>query len=220
MKARLAAEFDEDLEIVVLDRDSYQQHRENILAMQRATYEPARQTPPEEFDLLFASKNPLGLLVLSEQQIVAMSFAGRLSVFDQERGVTSDPFHEDQSVYYNMDLTVAPRFRGGLGKTMKQAMILLAIENGVMAIHGRNRDRLARPMWAINLSLGSFELQLLTDDYPDEGPYRDCIYYRCPLDWPNANPQEVDMITDSRMLALANGIGLNDVIIQERKRNI
>ena len=42
---------------------------------------------------------------------------------------------------------------------------------------------MARGMWAINMSLGSFELQRLVDDYPDDGLFRDCIYYRCPLEW-------------------------------------
>lgn len=215
LRGRLAVECNEDLDIVVLDRGSYRLHREKILAMQRATYEPARQTPLEEFELLFASKNPLGLLVLKEQQIVAMSFAGRLKLFADERGVLNDPFFGDPNVYYSMDLTVAPEFRGGLGKTMKQAIILQAIENGITAIHGRNRDRLARSMWAINLSLGSFELQHLNDDYPDDRPYRDCIYYRCPLEWENAHPGDADAITDGNMLARANAIGLNDVIIHE-----
>ena len=82
-----------------------------------------------------------------------------------------------------MDLTVAPQFHGGVGRIMKQAQMLLAIENDVSAILGRNRDRLAAGMWAINLSLGSYELQNLKDDYPDGGEFRDCIYYRCPLKW-------------------------------------
>ncbi len=219
LKARLAAESNEDLEIVVLDQFSYEHHRDEILAMQRATYEPARQTPPAEFDLLFASQNPLGLLVLNGHRIVAMSFAGRLNVFDQERGVTDDPFHEDPHAYYAMDLTIAPEFRGGLGKTMKQAVILQAIENGVTAIHGRNRDRLARSMWAINLSLGSFELQHLSDDYPDERPYRDCIYYRCPLAWAGAHPDDADAITKRSLLAMVNATTLNEVVIHERKRS-
>lgn len=202
-----------NLRIVVLDQKSYQQYREHILRMQREVYEPARQSPPEEFDMLFSSEKPLGILVLDGETIVAMSFAGRLELFRQERGVTGDPFFGDSHTYYSMDLTVASEFRGGLGRIMKQAMVLLAIENGVTALHGRNRDRLARGMWAINLSLGSYELQHLPNDYPDDGPYRDCIYYRCPLEWDELDLADFDLISDS-ISAMVNGLLLKNVIIE------
>ena len=151
--------------------------------MQIRVYEPARRSPPEEFDMLFASKNPLSIVVPNNEQIAAMAFAGVLGLFHQERGVSTDPFVEDASVYYSMDLTVDEKYRGGMGTLMKQAMVMLAIDNGVTAIHGRNRDRLAAGMWAINLSTGGYELQHLPDDYPDNETHRDCIYYRCPLIW-------------------------------------
>jgi hypothetical protein len=171
------------LKTVIVDAKNYGQYREQILAMQQLVYEPARQTPAAEFDLLFESQQPLGIVLLEGDRIVAMNFAGRLALFTDERGVSTDPYLDDPTAYYSMDLTVVPDYRGGLGRLMKCALSLLAIEKGVSAIHGRNRDRLARSMWAINLSLGSHELQHLKDDYPDEGPYRDCIYYRCPLEW-------------------------------------
>ena len=83
-----------------------------------------------------------------------------------------------------LDRTVAPDYRArGLGRILKNAILMLAAERGIEAIHGRNRDRLARAMWAINLSLGGFETRHLVDDYPDDEPHRDCIYYRCPLAW-------------------------------------
>jgi GNAT superfamily N-acetyltransferase len=117
-----------------------------------------------------------------------MAFCGPLSCFLQERGVADDPYLADQKTFYMLDLTVAPGFRGrGLGRIMKNAITLLSINRGVNAIHGRNRDRLARAMWAINLSLGSYEQQHLFDDYPDAKPFRDCLYYRCPLQWQTDN---------------------------------
>ena len=171
------------LQPVIVDGSNYAQFRSKILEMQIQIYEPVRRSPPEEFDMLFDSECPLSILVLDGDEIAAMAFAGRLGLFRQERGVSSDPFVDDPSVYYSMDLTVREEFRGGMGRLLKQAMVMLAIDHGVTAIHGRNRDRLAAGMWAINLSLGSYELQHLPDDYPDDEKYRDCIYYRCPLTW-------------------------------------
>ncbi len=173
----------EDFEVVILDATNYADYRTRILAMQVEVYEPARRSPAESFDALFASATPLSILVLQQEQIVAMACAGPLSEFASTRGVNQDPFRDDPSVVYMLDLTVAESFRGQVGRFMKRAMILLAEESGVTAIHGRNRDRLAASMWAINLSFGSYSIQHLTDDYPDDKRYRDCIYYRCPTVW-------------------------------------
>lgn len=173
-----------DCEVVSLDRDNYGDYRDRILAMQAKVYEPARQSPPEEFDTVFESDNPLAILVLSGEEIVAMAFAGPLAEYEQMRGVLADPHREDPRVYYSVDLTIAEGYRGGLGRAMKQAMTLLALSSGVTALHGRNRDRLAAGMWAINLSLGAHTTQRLRDDYPDQGPHRDCLYYRCETAWP------------------------------------
>jgi acetylornithine/succinyldiaminopimelate/putrescine aminotransferase len=185
--------FDSACDIVILSRDNYPEYRDRILQMQAQVYEPARQTPPEEFDLLFADGSSIdsqAFLILNENRIVAMAFAGELKRFVQERGVASDPYVDDPTTFYMVDLTVAKSYRGRLGRILKSAITMLAQINGVTAIHGRNRDHLARGMWAINLSLGSFELQHLVDDYPDEHQHRDCIYYRAPIMW-NTSPAPV-----------------------------
>ena len=170
---------------------NYPHFRDRILQMQAEVYEPTRRTPPEEFDMLFASEKPLAIIVCQADKIAAMVFAGRLGLFrGLHNGIETDPFRDDPTVYYSMDLTVAEQFRGGLGRLMKQAQVMLAIEHGLTGIHGRNRDRLAAGMWAINLSLGSYELQRLANDYDDDEQYRDCIYYRCPLIWYSDVPIE------------------------------
>ena len=172
-----------DLRMLRISEVEYPSFRERILKMQTEIYEPARQSPPEEFDMLFRTGRAIGILILEQEAIVGMSFAGPLASFTNERGVLDDPFLAHPDVFYSMDLTVVPRFQKGLGKILKQAVVLQAVQDGVTAIHGRNRDRVARGMWAINLSLGSYLLKLLPDDYPDQDPYRDCFYYRCPLLW-------------------------------------
>ncbi len=123
------------------------------------------------------------MLILEGDAIVAMAFAGPLNRFRHLRGVSEDPYMDDPAVAYMLDLTVIEPFRGRLGRVVKQAITKLAVGRGVTAIHGRNRDRLAAGMWAINLSLGSYPTQYLVDDYPDNEPFRDCIYYRCPTQW-------------------------------------
>ena len=122
-----------------------------------------------------ASDNPLAMLILDRDRIVAMAFAGPLRLFADTRGVADDPCFCDPTVVYMLDLTVAPEYRGRLGRVLKQAITMLAVTRGVTAIHGRNRDRAAAGMWAINLALGSYATQYLVDDYPDSEPYRDCI---------------------------------------------
>lgn len=188
-------------EVQVLTPENYQEYRQQILDMQSVVYEPARQTPPEEFDALFDKEKlryegdetierpPLAIVVLEQGKIISMAFAGPLDMFTCERGVTSDPHLHHPTTYYMLDLTVVEAYRGKLGRMMKNAITLLAAQSGIHAIHGRNRERLARGMWAINLSLGSYELQHLADDYPDEHQYRDCIYYRCPLNWNQSNDE-------------------------------
>ena len=181
-------------QIDVVDKNNYSEFRDRILAMQNAVYEPLRQTPPSEFDLLFDDEKdigPISIVVTVDQQIIAMAFCGRLALFAQERGVTQDPCFDDDKAYYMVDLTVVEKHRGGLGRCMKNAIAMLALSKGVASIHGRNRDRLARGMWAINLSLGGFETQHLHNDYQDDQEHRDCLYYQLPLTWPDTKPPDV-----------------------------
>ncbi|MCH2118029.1 MAG: aminotransferase class III-fold pyridoxal phosphate-dependent enzyme [Pirellulales bacterium] len=172
-----------NLEIVVLNEANYGDFRAKILQLQTEVYEPARQSSAAEFDALFATENPLSILLLQDHQIVAMAFGGPLEIFRDVRGVETDPHLHDPTVAYMLDLTVVEQYRGRLGRVLKQALTILALERGYTAMHGRNRDRLAAGMWAINLSLGSYTTKYLPDDYPDTKPFRDCIYYRCPTVW-------------------------------------
>ncbi len=180
-------ESPETFEVVVLNVKNWSLWREQILQIQELAYEPVRRTPAVEFDVLFKNDNLIespAILLTTGKKIAGMAFCGPLASFPQLRGVTEDPYFTDDRTFYMLDLTVAAEFRGcGLGRMLKNALTLLAAERGVHAIHGRNRERLARAMWAINLSLGSFELKHLADDYPDEKSWRDCTYYRCPLVW-------------------------------------
>ena len=175
---------DQPLSVTLLDAAQFFHiSRSHPGPLQEATYEPVRRSPAEEFEQLFASNRPLGVVVMHDDEIAGMAFAGPLGLFTQERGVEVDPHRNDPHVAYMLDLTVIPDFRRGLGTLLKQTITWLAQEAGYTAIHGRNRDRLAAGMWSINLSLGAFETRHLPDDYPDNHTYRDCFYYRLPTTW-------------------------------------
>jgi len=170
--------------VAIVDDQNWSRFRQQVQQMQHQVYEPARQTAIEKFDALLADPCGFGIVVTVADQIAGMGFGGPLSLFPEERGTLEDPFRSDQHTLYVLDVTVAESYRGNLGTLIKQGMMLHATAARHAAIHGRNRDRLAGAMWAINLGLGSYQLQHLQDDYPDQEKYRDCIYYRCPLRWP------------------------------------
>lgn len=173
-------------EVVYVSAENWSQFRRHVAEMQTQVYEPSRQTAIEKFDALIDDPYGFGLLVMMKDELAGMVFVGPLELFPDERGTMDDPYRTDRSTMYTLDLTIASEYRGTLGRILKQAITLMLVAAGHNAIHGRNRDRLAGGMWAINLGLGSYELKRLVDDYPDQNQYRDCIYYRCPLRWPSA----------------------------------
>ena len=175
--------FGIDGKIVFLKPDNWQTFRQQVWDMQGLIYEPLRQTAIGKFDQLIEAENSLAFLVLKDDRIIAMAFAAPPQNFPDERGLAEDPFFRDLETLYMLDLTVVPEYQGKLGRVMKQALCLAAQAAGREAIQGRNRDRVARGMWAINLSLGAYCTQLLRDDYVDDLPFRDCLMYRSELVW-------------------------------------
>ena len=176
-------QFGIDAQVVFLTEANWQQYRQQVWDLQGIIYEPLRQTEITKFDALIAADHSLAIAVVKDDAIIAMAFAAPPINFPKERGVADDPYFEDPDTVYMLDLTVVPEYRGRLGRVMKQAFCLAAQAKGLKAIQGRNRDRLARGMWAINLSMGSFCTRVLKDDYLDEHAFRDCLVYRCELDW-------------------------------------
>ncbi len=171
------------VQVVFLNTANYAMYRQRIGDIQQIVYEPARQTELEKFDALMNADHQMAIVIERNTELIAMIFAAPLLNFPDERGVLNDPQFHNPQTFYVLDLTVLEAYRGGLGRVLKQAVTLYAACLGIEAIHGRNRDRYARSMWAINLSLGSYPTRFLIDDYSDDLPHRDCIYYRCPLTW-------------------------------------
>ncbi len=94
-----------------------------------------------------------------------------------------------------LDVTLSKKLQGrGLGRDLKYALFLFAQVNGVEKINGRNRDRMAKDMLNINLSLGAVEKFYMQEDYPDFEPYRDVIYYTSSTQWQSPHLQFDDSI--------------------------
>ncbi len=179
---RLQPELD-GAEICLLDPASYPAVRDQILQLQVEVYEPARQTPGSDFDAVFASNHPMGIVLLHRERLVGMAIAGSIDHFQHVQGIPEDPLAANPDTVYMVDVTVVAEFRGGLGRVLKQALTLLATQRGVRWMVGRNRDRRARGMWAINLALGAVQTRHLVDSYEDDAPDRDCIVYRIATQW-------------------------------------
>lgn len=172
-----------DLQLVRLDEGNWPAWRERVEQIQEEIYEPLRRTPIVKFDRLIAAENAVALLACLDNRIVSMAFAAPPSHFPAERGLRLDERFDDPRALYMLDLTVLPGYRGQLGRIMKQTVCLVASQAGMSVIIGRNRDRLARGMWAINLSLGSYGTRVIREDYMDEHAHRDCQMYHCDLQW-------------------------------------
>ncbi len=176
-----------DLRIEFPTGDSIAELREKLIAIQQQVYEPTRQSPIEEFERVLTAQKQVSIVLFEGDEIAAMAFAAPVKLFPELNGNLQNPQVDDPNAFYMLDLTIAEKYRGGLGRIMKQALVLLAQHRGVTEIYGRNRDRLARGMWAINLSLGSHTTQFLQHEYDDDEEHGDCFYYRCSTGWENAS---------------------------------
>lgn len=173
------------LELVEINASNFLSFRQDIINMQKAVYEPARQTDIEKFEHTVLDKSSLCLGLLNKKKkLMGIAFAGPLSLYPLERGVRMDPHYNDNDCLYMLDVTIDPHLqKSGLGRSLKYAISAMAIVKGIKRIQGRNRDRLAGGMININLSLGSVEQTYIREDYPDFETYRDVFYYTTKADW-------------------------------------
>ncbi len=216
-----------------LDEESWPDYRDAVERLQHEIYEPLRQTPIEKFDRLIKAKNSSAIAVTSGDRVVAMAFAAPLANFPRERGMRGDELFKEPLATYMLDLTVVPEYRGQLGRIMKQAVCLVAQTTGMKHVVGRNRDRLARGMWAINLSLGSYITRVIREDYLDDQSHRDCLIYRSDLVWDepaidlsSAVPQPMDCIdlsesfVQTNMPSLVNKLTLSNFVTPDFVENL
>jgi 4-aminobutyrate aminotransferase-like enzyme len=173
------------VELMEINASNFLTYRQEIINIQKAVYEPARQTDIEKFEHTVLDKASLCLGLLNKKnKLMGLAFAGPLHLYPLERGVRMDPHYHDHDSLYMLDLTIDPSLRhSGLGRSLKYALSAMAIVKGIKRIQGRNRDRLAGAMLNINLSLGSVEQTYMREDYPDFESHRDVFYYTTKVDW-------------------------------------
>lgn len=175
-----------DILLIEISVDNFLNYREEIIALQTKVYEPARQTDIEKFEHTVLNKNSICLGVLNKKnnKLMGIAFAGPLKLYPLERGVRMDPHFAKEDSLYMLDVTIDSSLQGsGLGKALKYALSAMALTKGIKRIQGRNRDRLAKAMININLSLGAIEQNYIREDYPDFESHRDVFYYTSKTDW-------------------------------------
>lgn len=175
-----------DVHLIEISAQNFLTYRQDIINLEKKVYEPARQTDIEKFEHTVLNHNSicLGVINNGNQQLVGIAFAGPLKLYPLERGVRMDPYYEEDSSLYMLDVTIDPTMQGtGLGRTLKYALSTMALTKGIKRIQGRNRDRLASAMININMSLGAIEQNYMREDYPDFEAYRDVLYYTTKADW-------------------------------------
>lgn len=181
---------EKNFELITIDEKNYHLFKDQIQQIQKECYEPTRQTSEERFHQASHSKYGVCLGLKEGDELIAISFASSLKDHPLERALRRDPNFDNPNSLYTLDTTVRKKYHGlGLGRQMKYALKLLAMANGAKSISGRNRDRLAAAMLNINLSVGSYQLFHILEDYPDFEEFRDVIYYTTELSWTKSNLQ-------------------------------
>lgn len=174
-----------DLDLTLIDSNNYKNFRSKIIDLEKEVYEPARQTSIEQFDLLINNDPNIAIALTDKQDnLIGISFAGKMSLFPKDRGLRRCRYFEDPKTLYMLDTTISVNSQGqGLGKFLKYTLEMIGIEKDLNYIYGRNRDRLAATMLGVNLSLGCIPEIYIEEDYPDDEIYRDVFVYRSPLKW-------------------------------------
>ena len=174
----------EDLKLVKIDGSNFSSLEQKIQTLQEEVYEPARRTGLEVFEK--TAKDPKGIClgILKDEELLGICFSSQMGNYPLERGLRRDRSFHDENCFYMVDTTISSKLRGaGLGRDLKYALTLLAQNQGVIEVNGRNRDQMASSMLNINLSLGGVERFYIEEDYPDFEPNRDVIYYSAPTKW-------------------------------------
>ncbi|MBI2522095.1 MAG: aminotransferase class III-fold pyridoxal phosphate-dependent enzyme [Bdellovibrio sp.] len=182
----------EGYQLTLLNHHNFKRFAESIDLLQKNIYEPDRQASLAAFEMTAKDAKGIAIVISKDSdkdnskdtKIAAMTFASPLKNYPLVRGVRRDPYFNDPDCYYVIDTTVAREFqRAGLGHSLKYALTLAALLKRAKRINGRNRHIIAKSMWNINLSLGSYELDYIREDSPDFADSRDVTYYTMPAQW-------------------------------------
>ncbi len=189
-----------DFELQALDAANFETYRKAITHLEIISYEKARQTPISEFELTVNAKSSISFLLFYKKELVGMIFASAMKNYPFEKGLKADPYFKDLKTLYVVDCTIDAKLKGkNLGKFLKYAVTLIAQLRGFKRIEGRIRDRLAKNMLAINLSLGSYCYYYYKNFYLDKELYRDVLFYTTLIQW-KSKPK----MTKAKLLKLIN----------------
>ncbi|MCY1058181.1 aminotransferase class III-fold pyridoxal phosphate-dependent enzyme [Nannocystis sp. SCPEA4] len=171
-----------------------------IMAIENASYEPARRD--SEAYLRRAAATGLGLCAVDtgSGEILGFCFGGPLEDFRGVSGASQDERLGLGDTFYSADVTVAEAARSrGVGRLLKRAQVQWAKVHGFSYISGRNRVGTTDAMAALNRSYGAFPVVRLTHQYEGNAL---ADYYRIPL----VPPPAPRAPADEGILDLASGL--------------
>ncbi|MDH3379268.1 MAG: hypothetical protein OEQ39_20270 [Gammaproteobacteria bacterium] len=172
----------QEMMIVLLDAERWEEHASAIMAIEAESYEPGRRDSFTFLDRVVQMPRNASLLAIVDRSIAGFCFGGPLEEFAETGGVRSDPHWGRNDALYAADLTVAAPYRGqGVAQALKRAQIERTVALGFRVYAGRNRVGLADAMWHINRAAGAREVQRITDAYSDDLGPRSAIYYHIDL---------------------------------------
>lgn len=157
-----------------------------IMALEAATYEPARRDEEARLRKGFAQDGVAVVAETEDGRVVGSALAAPLELVADVAGCDRDPMLGREDTLYSIAVTVDPAYQGhGLGRALKLAQLRRAAElkkpdGSPRYRHASGRNRLpeAGPMSRLNDSLGAYTVFLLEGQYEGGGQAR---YYRMPL---------------------------------------
>lgn len=182
--------------MVRVDRDGWAAVRAPYEALQRATYEPARQDDFEYFTALMEDPDAICFVALlggelpPRGKLVGACVGFPLEHFGDADGPRQDPSLGRGDTLYSADVTVhGDHRRLGIGRALKQAQIAAAM-TAVRAdgtpryeyVTGRNRVGATTRMKTLNRLYGAAVIARYAGQYGEDGGAAD--YYRVPLTTP------------------------------------
>lgn len=175
-----------------LHADNWADYKDAIMALEHATYEPARVDDEEFLHAAVSNEGSISSVALDGESVVGFQITSPLEQFSEVRGPDHDSARGEGTHLYSADILVSDSCRGqGVGLRLKRRQIERARRYGYEAIRGRNRLGAATAMSGINRTFGAVELEYFPECYgEDRAP---CIYYSTPLyqqvtpklDWSN-----------------------------------
>ena len=172
-------------------------------ALQKATYEPARQDDFDLFTALVAEPDAICLAIYhgtilpkgvtkpgNQSTLVAACIGFPLEHFSELDGPRQDPGLGRGDTFYSADLTVSEEHRGqGLGRALKEAQVAAVMSHKrpdgthrFAFMTGRNRVGATATMGKLNAELGAWQVARYVGQYGEPDAATD--YYRIALTWP------------------------------------